>query len=138
MSFPAVIDTKTDTHNWWVEKSSVTISLMELSATDPKFGLSYSAKWSGVKSGSTSGGPYPISGNGSTVVNQNPQVTLVVSDYTDTGSSISLHVSVTVDAGGAIGIKTVFDDSLSGKYPQTGFSGMVASMQADAAETATS
>jgi hypothetical protein len=65
-------------------------------------------------------------------------VTLVVSDYTDTGSSISLHVEVTVDAGGAIGTKTVFDDSLGGNYPQAGFSGMVASMQADAAETANS
>lgn len=132
MSYP-VIASKTDNNNWFIEKCSVTLTLVQMSPADPKFGLSYSADWSGVKKGNTAGGPYPVAGNGTTVVNQDPKVTLIVSDYTDTGSTISMHVEVTVDAGGVIGTKTVFDDTLSGSYPAAGLTDMVASMQADMA-----
>ena len=99
-----------------------------MSSTDPKFGLSYSAEWSGVYKGSTNGGPYSISGNGSTVVNQSPQVTLNISNYNDTGSTISLQAEITVDS--KIGDKTVFNETLSGNYPVTGFEGLAATIEA--------
>lgn len=130
MAYP-IIDSQTETHNWVIEKCSVRLDLLELNAPNGKFGVNYSAHWSGVKKGQISGGPVPVPGNGSTVVNHNPDVTVIVSNYNDTGSTVSMHVKVTVAAGGPIGTKTVFDKTLSGAYPAATFSDLVASLQAD-------
>ncbi|MBD0258305.1 MAG: hypothetical protein ICV83_21535 [Cytophagales bacterium] len=79
------------------------------------FGITYNVVYTGVKDGNVTGGPAPITGNGSNVVNQNPKVTVTVSNYTDSGQAISMHINVQVDAP-KLGTITIFDDDLSGPY----------------------
>ncbi|MBS7564181.1 hypothetical protein KHS38_07165 [Mucilaginibacter sp. Bleaf8] len=113
----SVIDTKTDKHTFgvWPVKETVTTTLSLILTGPDTFGLNYQAQYSGIKSGTVSGGPYAVSGNGSFVVNDNPKVTVTISNYSDSGSYISMHIQITVDIP-VIGTETIFDETLGGPY----------------------
>ncbi|WP_413167783.1 hypothetical protein ACL6C3_13905 [Capilliphycus salinus ALCB114379] len=115
----SVIDVKTDEHTYGAlfarEKVAVTLTLIE---TDPgQFAIKYEATYSGIKSGHIAGGPVPITGDSSTVVNQNPKVTVIVSNYSNDQQNhlISAHIQITVQAP-VLGNITIFDKSLGGQY----------------------
>lgn len=121
-----VIDSKTQSNKfgfWPVTESvTTTLDLVEMSAG--KFGVNYKAVYSGVKDGTVSGGPTSIPGNGSFVVNPSPKVTVIVTNYSDSGTYISMHIQITVDIP-VLGTKTIFDATLGGAYGSSGWSGIV-------------
>ena len=129
MSYP-IIDSKTQKHTFSAifKKETVvtTLDLVELSAG--KFGVMYNSKYSGIKSGHVSGGPVAVSGNGSHVVNPNPKVEVIVSNYSDSGSHISMHIKITV-AIPVLGTKTIFDATLGGEYGVGGWDAIVSHLE---------
>lgn len=122
----AIIASKTDdkTFGAWPLKEKISTTITLLQTGSDAFGLAYQAVYSGIKSGSVSGGPYAVSGNLNKVVNQSPKVTLIVSNYSDTGSYISMRVIITVDIP-VIGTETIFDETLGGSYSQGGLQAIV-------------
>lgn len=81
---------------------------------DGKFGILYLAKYSGLQSGKVTGGhPFFISGNETVEVYKSPKITLVVSNYSDTGRSISMHITIQVEF---VGEHTIFNKTLGGSY----------------------
>ncbi len=112
----SVIDSKTDKHSYVLgaEKVSTTLTLIETSPGN--FGISYKSKYSGIKSGSVHGGPIAVSGDINKKVHSNPDVTVVVSNYSKSSAHISMHIKIEVDTGTIIGKVTIFDDTLGGKY----------------------
>ncbi|MFD2574250.1 hypothetical protein ACFSUS_26685 [Spirosoma soli] len=110
MAYP-VIDQKTESHSYVVEKVTTTLTLVE---TAPgQFGILYEAKYSGVKDGHVSGGPLSVSGNGEYVVNKNPEITVTISNYSNTGSNISMQIKIYVNAYGG---HTIFNQALGGSF----------------------
>lgn len=120
-----VIDSKTQKHKFgvWPVTETVTTTLDLVEMSPGKFGVNYKAVYSGVKSGTVSGGPTSIPGNGSFVVNPNPKVTVIVTNYSDSGTYISMHIQITVDIP-VLGTKTIFDATLGGAYGASGWEGI--------------
>jgi hypothetical protein len=121
-----IIDTKTDTNTFGSilkETISATITLVE---TAPgQFGLNYQFVYSGIKSGSSSSDtPIAASANGTYVANPSPKVTYTIAGYSDTGTSISMQVTIQVDIP-ALGTKTIFNETLSGSYGTDNLHSMV-------------
>jgi hypothetical protein len=116
MPYP-IIDSKSDTkkfnHFPFSETVNTTIDLLELSTG--KFAVNYRADYSGIKGGQLSGGPINIPGNGNYIENNDPKVTMMVSNYSDSGLVISMQLTITIDAP-VIGTVTIFDQMLGGKY----------------------
>ena len=114
----SVIDTKTDTTSFGniIVKENISTELSLVQTDTDAFGISYLISFTGTKSGSTSGGPIAVNKNETLQANANPKVTVTVSDYTDTGSNISMHVVIQV-AIPVLGTKTIFNETLSGPYP---------------------
>jgi hypothetical protein len=113
-SIAQVIDSKTESHDYVVEKVSTTLTLLE-TAPD-QFGMNYNAAYSGIfGNGNVQGGPIPVSGNGQWNVHDGPRITVSVSNYSDDTSNriVSMHVTINVDVLGGINI---FDQTLGGKY----------------------
>jgi hypothetical protein len=113
-SMAQVIDSKTESHDYFVEKVSTTLTLLE-TASD-QFGIDYNATYSGIfGSGSVQGGPITVSQNGSWIINDNPRITVSVSNYSDDKGNrlVSMHITIHVDVLGGINI---FDQTLGGKY----------------------
>jgi hypothetical protein len=114
-----VICTVTDQHDFgswpFIEHVSVTLTLLE-TAPD-QFAVAYDATYSGLKDGRVAGGPVPVNGNGTWVVNPNPKVTVIVSNWSDDHAQhlISAHIKIVVDAP-VLGTITIFDKSLGGRY----------------------
>jgi hypothetical protein len=115
----SVIDVKTDEHSYgflfFRETVTVTLTLIE---TDPgQFAIKYEAIFSGMKAGHIAGGPVSITGDSSTVVNPDPKVTVIVSNYSNDQQNhvISAHIKITVDAP-VLGNIIIFDKSLGGQY----------------------
>ena len=122
----SVIDSKTQEHSFgfWpvTEKVKTTLTLVEI---DPgNFGITYVASYSGVKDGNVSGGPVSIPGNGNYKVNDDPEVVVKVSNYSESDTYISMHIVITV-AIPVLGTKTIFDATLGGEYGLSGWSAMV-------------
>jgi hypothetical protein len=123
-----VIDSKTETHDYWVEKVSTTLTLLE-TAPD-QFGISYNSTYSGVSgNGSVQGGPITVSQNGSWTVNDNPRITVSVSNYSDDKGNrlVSTHVTINVDVLG--GVK-IYDQTLGGKYGIDAWGGLAEAIRA--------
>ena len=99
----------------WPVTESVTVTLTLLETNPGEFGVNYEAEYSGIQNGRVAGGPIPISGNGSWVVNQDPKVTVNVSNYSDDKNArvISGHVKITL---AMLGNHTIFDKTMGGKY----------------------
>jgi hypothetical protein len=113
----SVIDTKTDENKFGglLFRETIDTQLSLVQTGDDQFGISYQISYTGTKSGSTSGGPIAVSKNGTFQANPNPVVTVTVSGYTDTGTTISMHIVIQV-AIPVIGTKTIFDETLAGPY----------------------
>jgi hypothetical protein len=113
----SVIDSKSDKRKFQKfplsETIITTINLLEL--TPGKFGLDYQADYSGVKVGKINGGPLDISGNGTYIENDDPKVTMIISNYSDSGTAISMQITINIDAP-ILGTVTIFDQALGGKY----------------------
>lgn len=109
--------TDDNTFGVWPVKEHVSVTLTLLETAPDVFAVSYDATYSGIKSGHVAGGPIPVGGNGSYVVNQDPKVTVTVSNWTDdkVNHRISAHFKITVDAP-VLGSITIFDKDLGGKY----------------------
>ena len=112
-----VIESKTYSHHFGLwpasEKVKTTMNLMKM--PDGMFCLSYVSKFSGIKDGHVSGGPYEITGNVEIIAQQNPKVLLQVSGYHKTASTISMNVSVIADIP-VMGTHTIYSKSLCGTY----------------------
>lgn len=121
-----VIDSKTQSHKFgvWPFTETVTTTLKLVEISSGTFGIIYDSKYSGIKDGHVGGGPIPISGNGSYEVNKSPKVEVIVTNYSDDGSSISMNIKITVDIP-VLGTKTIFDATLGGAYSLGGWESMV-------------
>jgi len=113
----SIIDTKTEENNFgnilFKEKIKTGLSLVQ---TDlDKFGINYQIVFSGAKDGSTSGGPIAVRKNEIFQANADPLVTVTVSEYLDSGSTISMHILIQV-ALPILGTKAIFDGTLAGSY----------------------
>ena|SRR5215813_8218676 len=110
-----VIDSENDTREFFLglQKVSTTLTLCE-TAPD-QFGISYDSSYSGIYSGHNAGGPITVSQNGSWKVNDNPTITVSVSNYSDDKSNrqVSMHANINVDI---IGVGTIYDKTLGGRY----------------------
>ena len=109
-------------------KTRTTMNLIEVGPD--KFGLSYDVAYTTSIFDSwhhSSGGPFDVSGNTSTVVNETPKVTVTVSNYSDDRKNhlISMHVVIDVSIIGVI-----YDQTLGGRYGAAGFQEFVANLSA--------
>jgi len=114
-----VIDKQTDQHNFEVlrVRGHISVTLILLETAPDTFAVNYEASYSGMKDGHLSGGPFPVNGNGTHVVNQNPKVTVTLSNWSDDKANhlISAHCKISVDVP-VLGNTTVFDKTIGGKY----------------------
>lgn len=114
-----VIDKQTDQHDFgiWHLREHISVTLILLETAPDIFAVSYDVSYSGVKDGHVSGGPFPVDGNGTHVVNQNPKVTVAFSNWSEDKANhlISTHCNISVDAH-VLGNITVFDKTIGGKY----------------------
>ncbi|MDN3657859.1 hypothetical protein QWZ08_19560 [Ferruginibacter paludis] len=116
----SIIDTKTDERNFGGmihENISTTLNLVQTAVG--KFGVTYQITYTGRKTGSSSGGPQAVDGNTSFQASDDPPVTVNVSDYSDSGSFISIHVNIKVKIP-IVGFKDIFDQTLAGNYSTPG------------------
>ena len=122
----AIIDSKSETHTYGfivTEKIVVTLTLLEKSPG--KFAMDYEFVYSGISSGDTKNGdPVDISGNCTVTANPDPKVIYTISNYSDSGTYISMQITITVDMK-QLGTKTVFDQTLGGKYGTESLQAMV-------------
>lgn len=122
----SVIDSKTQSFDFgfwpFKEKVTTTLDLVEISAG--KFGVNYKAVYSGLKDGTVSGGPAMIPSDGTYIVNEDPKVAVIVTNYSDSGAYISMNIQITVDIP-VIGTETIFDGTLGGAYGSPGWAGIV-------------
>jgi hypothetical protein len=116
----SVIDTKKDENTFGgiVFRETITTELTLVKIEDGKFGLSYAISYSATKSGSTNGGPINVGGNETFQANASPLVIVTITDYADSGNTISMHVVITV-AIPVLGTKIIFDETLAGPYSAT-------------------
>jgi hypothetical protein len=113
----SIIDSKTDKNSFGSilrETIAATITLVQ---TGPgTFGLGYEFMYSGIKSGNTSSDqPIAVSGNGTAIANPDPKVTYTIANYSDSGTYISMQVTIVVDIP-VLGTKTIFNETLGGAY----------------------
>jgi hypothetical protein len=92
-------------------KVTTTLTLVDC---DGSFGVNYAATFRGQ---TYSGGPFPVSGNGSWKAHQNPDINVTISNWSKTSSTIAFRVVIVVDKSGS---HTIFDGTLSGDLPQRG------------------
>ncbi|MBD7912848.1 MULTISPECIES: hypothetical protein [Clostridium] len=115
-----VIDSKTEKHTYGTlflkETVTTTLTLLYTGSTTT-YGLNYDSKFSGIKDGHVQGGPISVSDNITVVVNANPKVTVIISEFNNNIENhyISLHVIIKVDIP-IIGEETIYDQTLGGKY----------------------
>lgn len=95
------------------EYIDTTLQLVHL--PDDKFGISYQCHFYGVKEGKRSGGPFEVSGNAKSSVQQNPEVVLEVCNFQKTDCAISMDILITIDLP-IVGTKTIYDQTLGGSY----------------------
>jgi hypothetical protein len=131
MASYSVIDSKEQKYSWgvWPVKENVDTTLSLLNMGGGKVGLSYSAKYSGMKDGTTGGGPIEVSGNLNQKVHSGPDIYVVVSQYQNRGSYVSMHVEIKVDVAGS---RTIYSQTLSGNYTAdtSGWKALVESLNA--------
>lgn len=112
----SVIDSRTEKTSFGLGALKVQTTLTLVKMDEGGFGILYSADYSGMKEGHVTGGPASLpSGNARVVVNASPEVVLIITNYVDSGSTISMHVQVTV-AVPVLGTKTIFNNTLGGRY----------------------
>ncbi|MDS0527350.1 hypothetical protein NNC19_16795 [Clostridium sp. SHJSY1] len=113
-----VIDSKTEKHSYAAlfakENIETTLTLIYTESSG-SFRVNYDSKFSGIKEGHIQGGPIDISGNTSIVVNNNPKVSVIISQfhYDIPNNYISLHITITVDIP-IIGNQIIYNQTLSG------------------------
>ena len=112
-----VIDTKTEKRTFKAmllkEHIDTTIALEQLA--NGAFGLSYNCHFYGVKAGKQSGGPFELTGNVRSAVQEHPTVILVVSNFQQTAQHIRMDVAITIDFP-IVGTKTIYNQTLEGQY----------------------
>ncbi len=115
MAYP-VIDSKTGNISFGtVIKEDISTTLVLVEISHGKFAINYQVRYSGIKWGNTVGGPINVSGNINAIVSADPKVLAVISDFADSGSIISMHITIWVDIPGQ-GTKIIFDETLGGEY----------------------
>jgi hypothetical protein len=121
-----IIDTEVEYHafGFGVEKITTTLTLLEL--TPGKFGMDYEFQYSGKETGdSKSPAPVAINQNCMVTAETNPTVIYTVANYSDSGTYVSMQITITIDMG-ILGTKTVFDKTLGGKYGTNNLQAMIA------------
>lgn len=110
-----VICQKTETNSYgiWPAKESVTTTISLINAGNGTVGLSYDCSFNGVKSGHVHGGPYPVSKDENIVVNDSPEVHVIISEFNNTGSYVTLCMELVVNIP-VIGSKTIYKQILEG------------------------
>jgi hypothetical protein len=116
-----IIDERTETHNYVVEKVTTTLSLAAMGGR--KVGLAYRAKYSGlIAAGEVAGGPLEVDGDIPTqVIYDDPKakirVTLTVQHFSWSGSHVSMQVIINVTAP-VFGSHDIFNQMLGGEVKE--------------------
>ena len=117
MSIYIVIDKKKQTTYFGVWPFSETVELtLSLVKYDEGLGLMYEAKYWGIVPGHASGGPFHVTGNITKPIHEDPKIVLQITNWSEQGGYISMHVKITVH-----GLGVVFDQNLGGKIPADNF-----------------
>jgi len=113
----SIIATKTEENNFgnFLFKEKIITELTLVQTDLDKFGINYQIVFTGAKDGSTNGGPMVISKNEIFQANADPLVTVTISEYEDSGATISMHILIRV-ALPVLGTKSIFDGILAGPY----------------------
>lgn len=127
-----VIDSKTESHSYgfWKASENVKTTISLLNMGGGKVGLSYSASYSGLETGTVQGGPFEVDGDETKKVHDSPEVDVVISQYEKGENHVSTHVAITVDIP-VIGKQTIYSETLAGNYSvTTGWEALFAELDA--------
>jgi hypothetical protein len=114
-----VIDSKSEKNSYgaWVVSEDVKTTLSLVYMGNNIFALNYDSVFSGLKSGQVQGGPISVSRNTTIIVNNDPKVTVAISQFNlDLRKNyVFLHVKIDVDIP-VIGSETIYEQTLGGNY----------------------
>jgi len=80
-----------------------------------KFGIQYRSKFFGIKDGDVVGEPIQVNRDTIKIVHNDPEVKIIISNYSKGSNHISMHIKINVDIP-VIGEKTMYDKTLGGDY----------------------